>query len=505
MKTRHFLHESAIFINIRMNNIILFIKKYWLLILLVAQPLLDIFAFFTASDSGTAAGYIRLAVMLLLAIYVLLKRAGGKRTIIALAVIAAVFGAHVLNCIRVGYASPMQDISYAARVAYMPVMAVCFCALMKDEVANRQVFTGAVINFAIIAVVLIISYLTGSYTPTYGEGGGLGTSGWVIMDNRCCHSDILSSLAVLACYAGIASKRLPARIILPVVVFIAMVTNGTQACYLTLLAVMLLFPVFILLRAAILREKPAKEQVISVALMLALFAGAIIIYPYTPRCKMEIIKNSTYNDMQERFEAKLQTMGYNAPEVTPEDIQSDPELYAAYKDYYARFLYGEIPAFIEGFDFDRILKVYDYTYQGGILGDNRLMKQKYAALLSEDCDGLTHVTGFEIATIGPDMSIDMENDWYAIFYYYGYLGLAFYVLGALYLFARIIRLLASAFKSSLNTENFALLIGFCLLLGLAYFSGAVLRRPNASIYIALFIGMIYNNTMLKAKKEVTGA
>ena len=41
------------------------IRKHWLLLIIVAQPLLDVLAFWTQSESGTAAGLIRLALMVL--------------------------------------------------------------------------------------------------------------------------------------------------------------------------------------------------------------------------------------------------------------------------------------------------------------------------------------------------------------------------------------------------------------------------------------------------------
>ena len=59
--------------------------------------------------------------------------------------------------------------------------------------------------------------------------------------------------------------------------------------------------------------------------------------------------------------------------------------------------------------------------------DARVMERNYADLVFQDSDLPTKLVGFEVSEMGPDGydgSYDMENDWHAIFYYYGYLGFA---------------------------------------------------------------------------------
>ena len=93
---------------------------------------------------------------------------------------------------------------------------------------------------------------------------------------------------------------------------------------------------------------------------------------------------------------------------------------------------------------------------------------------------------------------DLENDWDAIYYYYGYLGIASYILVTAYLFFRIIRVLILRFRESLSPLNFTLLFCFVLQIGLAGFSGALLRRPNASVYLSLVIAQIWYRTKLSS-------
>ncbi len=106
-----------------------------------------------------------------------------------------------------------------------------------------------------------------------------------------------------------------------------------------------------------------------------------------------------------------------------------------------------------------------------------------------------------------DGRYDMENDWPALFYYYGYIGFALYAAFVLYFIYLIIRRLVKDLKGSFTVENFTLLLCLALMLGLAQFSGAALRRPNVSIYLSLTLALIYYKTAIvpiKAQLQAGG-
>ena len=65
----------------------------------------------------------------------------------------------------------------------------------------------------------------------------------------------------------------------------------------------------------------------------------------------------------------------------------------------------------------------------------------------------------------------------------------------------IIRRLFRKFKTAFTTDNFILLITVALFIGLAQFSGSVLRRPNVSVYMSLVLGLIYYQTVVKPVNE----
>ena len=92
------------------------IKNNWLTALIFLQPLLDVLAFFNQNEVATAAGYIRLGIMLLLPLAVLITRRGGKAFWISLAVMAFYSALQVLNGFRNGYISLYFDLSYLVKV-----------------------------------------------------------------------------------------------------------------------------------------------------------------------------------------------------------------------------------------------------------------------------------------------------------------------------------------------------------------------------------------------------
>ena len=101
--------------------------------------------------------------------------------------------------------------------------------------------------------------------------------------------------------------------------------------------------------------------------------------------------------------------------------------------------------------------------------------------------------------MGTDGKYDMENDWPAVFYYYGYVGFALYVGFVLAFLLRILSRLREDFKACFTVENFTLAITLGLQLDLAQFSGALVRRPNVSIYFALILALIWHQTRREEK------
>ena len=477
------------------NRMFQTIEKNWILIFVLLQPLLDVLAFWTQSDSGTAAGYIRLLMMAVVYLWAFFKKRSPAFLFFS-GILVLVFGLHILNGFRVGYTGMMADFQYIARVASMPVLAISFAALADDEQKQQQIINGFFLSAFVTGIVIVLSALTHTYMPTYVMEN-LGISGWVTESNRCCHSDILAGLAVFTAYGAFCTPIIWIKFLLPLLIFAAMITNATTSCYLTLLAVTAGFPIFMVLRSFLIKKKNDRFTNFLIIEFAVLFAACLIIYPYTPRCKMEELKNAAYNNVEQKFVEEMADLGYDIYNMTLEEKMSDPVVHEKLSTYYRGFISHTVESLKDRFGVDRVIRAMNGTISAEVLDDARIMKRLNASFVFEDSDSLTHLFGYEFGNVRHAYE-DLENDWDAIFYYYGYLGIASYILVTAYLFLRIIRILILHFRESLTPLNFTLLFCFVLQIGLAGFSGALLRRPNASVYLSLVIAQIWYRTKLSS-------
>lgn len=479
-----------------LNSIGTFVRNHWLMLLIVLQPLLDILAFWTKSPEGTLAGYIRLAIMLLLPLYLLFTLKEKKRFILSMAAIALVCLLHILNCMRVGYVNMAFDISYAAKTAQMPILAVCFMHCIRNEQTRNQAYWGLFFAAAITAASIGLSWLTGTANVTYGAG--LGISGWVIDDNRCANSVIVVTLAAFSVFCAVKSDKLLINILVPALALLVLLSNGTKACYLAIYVIFTGFALF-LLAEKFLKGTELKKPVVITLLALSLLA--VVLTPLTPMYKVRHAQTSFAEQNQGEVETKLQELGYDIDTLTDEEKLSDPVVRQVYEDYYRKMLWCIMPNMFDRFTLDEIVTKYDFTTDAQTLINVRQIKSTYASLMWDHCDLLTHLFGIDVSDIWLTGKCDLENDWPAIYYYYGIVGFGAYLAFLLYFVFLIIRRLFKNFKTAFTADNFILLITFALLVGLAQFSGSVLRRPNVSVYMSLVLGLIYYQTVVKPVNE----
>lgn len=479
-----------------LNAIGTFVRNHWLMLLIVIQPLLDVLAFWTKSPDGTLAGYIRLAIMLLLPLYLLFTLKEKKRFVLSMAAIALVCLLHILNCMRLGYVSVAFDISYAAKTAQMPILAVCFMHCIRNEQTRNQAYWGLFFAAAITAASIGLSWITGTSNVTYGVG--LGISGWVIDDNRCANSVIVVTLAAFSVFCAVKSDKLLVNILVPALALLVLLSNGTKACYLAIYVIFTGFALF-LIAEKFLKGTELKKPVVITLLALSLLA--VVLTPITPMYKVRFAQTSFAEQNQGEVERKLQALGYDIDALTDEEKLSDPVVRQVYEDYYRKMLWCIMPNMFDRFTVDEIITKYDFTTDAKTLIDVRQIKSTYAALMWDHSDSLTHLFGIDVSDIWLTGSCDLENDWPAIYYYYGIVGFGAYLGFLLYFVFLIIRRLFMNFKTAFTTDNFILLITFALFIGLAQFSGSVLRRPNVSVYMSLVLGLIYYQTVVKPANE----
>lgn len=477
-----------------------FVRNHWLMALIVMQPLLDIIAFWTKNPDGTLAGYVRLLIMVCLPLYLIFTLRGSERKsfIFWMLGIGLVCALHIANTIRTGPVSLGFDISYTAKVAQMPILAVCFMYSIKNDQTRNQAYWGLFFAAGITAAALGLSVLTGTANCTYGEG--LGVSGWVIDDNRCANSIILVTLAAFSIFCAVKSDKPFVNIAVPVIAAVVLIANGTMTCYMSIFVIFIGFAVFLLLEKKI---RGCNLNRLAVIALVAVAIASAAAYPLTPKYKIKQTQSDFAELTQDDFNDELGALGYDLDSMSNEEKLSNPEIHTALEDYYWKCLWIITPNMFERFDIDEIMLKYDLTTDAATLIDTRTIKNAYASLMWDHSDTLTKLFGIDVSDIWLTGGMDLENDWPAIRYYYGYVGFAAYAAFILYFVYLIIRRLCRDFKGSFTADNFILLVTFALLIGLAQYSGAVLRRPNVSIYLALVLGLIHYQTAVNPGSRIT--
>lgn len=477
-----------------------FVRNHWLMALIVMQPLLDIIAFWTKNPDGTLAGYVRLLIMVCLPLYLLFTLRGSERKsfIFWMLGIGLVCALHIANTIRTGPVSLGFDISYTAKVAQMPILAVCFMYSIKNDQTRNQAYWGLFFAAGITAAALGLSVLTGTANCTYGEG--LGVSGWVIDDNRCANSIILVTLAAFSIFCAVKSDKPFVNIAVPVIAAVVLIANGTMTCYMSIFVIFIGFAVFLLLEKKI---RGCNLNRLAVIALVAVAIASAAAYPLTPKYKIKQTQSDFAELTQDDFNDELGALGYDLDSMSNEEKLSNPEIHTALEDYYWKCLWIITPNMFERFNIDEIMLKYDLTTDAATLIDTRTIKNAYASLMWDHSDTLTKLFGIDVSDIWLTGGMDLENDWPAIRYYYGYVGFAAYAAFILSFVYLIIRRLCRDFKGSFTADNFILLVTFALLIGLAQYSGAVLRRPNVSIYLALVLGLIHYQTAVNPGSRIT--
>lgn len=459
--------------------------------LVLLQPILDVIAYFQYNNViGSIAGYSRLLIMLVLPIYVFFTTKKKKSFFCFLAVIGLYSVLHILNGFRVGYLNLFQDVAYLLRVIQMPILTVSFIYYMKNQEEYVKVTAKSYfINSLLIFLVIVIGVITDTCEMTYQDTGLLGWFG-----NSNSQSIIMTCLIPFAVYFLIHTKKYSVMIIGLLVTTFLLLSNGTKGAYYSAFLIYFGFIAFFIFEAILKKKRPDNYHLCVIAILLIAGIGSALAYPITPRYEKDHEYYSAREDELMQMNADLEHIKH-ADDGREFDV-NDPVIYAALVEYYE-------PLFNEGlvkrFGIDRVLEAYDYVPDPYIISDNRLVKRMYAQFIWEDSDFLTHLVGFEYTRID---DFDLENDFPAIFYYYGYIGLVMYVGFLLYFVYLIVKRLIQDFKSAITMENFTLLLTLGLLLGLAQYSGALLRRPNGSIYLSIVLALIFVQCKKPWKKRI---
>ena len=470
------------------------IINHWLIILIGMLPVLDIVTYFLMDTSiGSILTFFRLLLAGIIFIYSFVKSKNKKQFYIFSGIIFLYMIGHIISCSMIGYINIYEDISNMFRILYMPILLFSFTSILKNKKDfERDVVQGIAIAFVITIISIILSLITDTANYTYGNNLSWGIIGWFY--NKNTQSLIL---VVLAYICGAYSLKSKWFYFVAPIIFLVLYFNATKTAYISLVCFML-FCIFY----AIFEHKSGKKAIFS----LILFSLTILLFEYSPtNNNMSYYASEQTNKNEEITDGINNGDNTQKPSIPPNNQNpsippnnQNPSLSAElsfYDSLYRTYTLGNL---IDYFGIEEVVIKYDYVKDSFVLSDARLKKRIAASLIYDDESFVSHLFGFEFTKInnitdknGIAEINDLENDLTAIFYYCGYIGFALYIGFICYFVIKIINSLFRNYKLILKSEYMIWFVLIGLLLIGSEYTGALLRRPNGNIYLALIISFAY--------------
>lgn len=492
-----------------------------ILIYCILQPILDVAGYWQMMlGLGNA---VTLAVrMVLLAGSVLLGFLLSDRKryyFITAGILLVLTGLHVAANLPGGYTEPITDLVNLVRIYLMPLTVLCFCTFLRQsgEESFRAMKKGLMINVLIIVFVELISVLTGTDRETYRHEH-IGVLGWFFWANS--QSAILSMVApIVICWA---LKRW-SNALLPVALFtvaaeVTLYFFGTRLTF----GAMVITGVGISI-CLLFADRQRWKQALVIFLITAAFTGA---FPLSPTARrMQAVDEITLKNMKDISDKHIEILPDDAELPTDEAIEPEaadpnaPKMTTRNWKKLKRIYKGYVPGLVQHFGYARVLVKYDYTMNAAILGDWRIMKLSFCELLMEDASLMSHLFGMNLLDMreyveygiqneetleyeSGYLNFDVENDFHGIYFLLGICGLVFFVAFLLYFGLLALYRVIRDFRSYFTIDMIGFAAAYVFGLLHAYFTVSVLRRNNASVYMALVLaGLWYLSRKRKATDQ----
>lgn len=503
-----------------------------LLALLAAQPILDVLSYFADRFGLTAVTtLLRFGLLALVALlgFLLTDR---KRVYLILYVLIALFwAAHMLNCFRIGYTSPVQDTANLLRLLNFPLYALTFITALKGRPHLRRAFyQGAFIAFLEIVLFTALPWISGHPRYTY-DALGLGMLGWFLIPSA--QSAVIVLSAPLAIFASYKSGKYPVYLLGVSLPAALMFVTGTKLNY---------FSIFIIGGAYIFLFilQLGKKSLRYVLPLFVLLAAAAVFKGQSPMAVRDSMTAYSQGNYSEMISEGLENSGADSETLKiitgsgrrpSSERQLEKVRRAALSIYSDTGVYSFRTQELNArFGMYNVMEAFGYTGSPEQLSNTRQLKLKYAGMVWQEKDFLTHLLGFEYSDfILGDSIYDLENDFPGVFYGVGYIGFTLYLLFFAVFFLEVFRALSGSVQRAvrdrresdkpsrapawlggfwqgvrgfLTIEVGAMGIGFLLSIIAAQISGNVLRRPNVTIYFAVSAACLYDLLYLQPGPEV---
>lgn len=477
-------------------------------ILLILQPVLDIISYWF-SEWGLPASItlvLRLGVLAVTVIYAFLITDKKNVYYIAAAVIALIYIGHLAACIHAGMNDIVSDFSNYIRVVQTPLSVICLITLLrKNKNSFEYMNLGLTIAFLIMIWVMLFSTVTGTDPHTYKDGKGV--LGW--FNNTNSQSSNLCVLLPISLGWQLTWKKF--KTVRNQVLFWATCISGLLSMYVFCTRLAYLGIIATTVGMAITLLFIRRDWLTSI-ILLALAALFIVLIPKSPMMRhinndYEYLNNTVQSWADSKVEDADKVEELKEEQETAEEKEEKPpvELVDQLRSLYE----WKMADFVQIFGLEKTMEMYDYTTDVNRFSDLRAKKITFGKMLMDDSPFTARLFGLELSrfTVVTEQEVvvaegqtemqkvtniyDVENDFHGIYFLYGWVGLIAYVAFILYFVYLIIKALLKSFEQYFTVEAAGFGIAFLLCMVHAYTTAGVLRRPNASIFLAATLAGIY--------------
>ena len=461
-----------------------------ILALIVVQPLLDVMSYWlnVGGAENTLTLALRLGLLLITVVLGFCLAEKRRYYYITAAVLLLLALGHVLACVQYGYAQPMRDLTNLVRIYLLPLTALSFCTLLRRFPELRQKIPGALtICLGLILVVEILATVTGTDPHTYANKS-IGLLGWFYTTS--------SQSAILCMLVPIAVVYVCKKFANPLPgMLTALIGMGMLFLFATRLALMgCIFTGLVLGLCLLLHKK--RIQGIWLMVLAVVFALLIPVSPMTKNQQLvqenAVLKQEDIDQLvaqDELMERKVSRAANSRLEQKTEqtsDNQPERKLRSAYETY--------LPGLVEQFGLTRTAEAYNYSQSASDICDVRRAKITYSKLLLEDSPASAKLFGMELSRWDTETSsYDVENDFHGIFFLCGGVGLVLLLGYFSWFVVLVIRGFVRKKFALLTPEFVALLVSLVTCAAHIYATSGVLRRPNASFYLAVCLALCWKD------------
>jgi hypothetical protein len=449
-----------------------------ILLLILVQPLLDVLSFWLNARGIGNTVTLGLRLGLLVGVLLLgICLSDHKRIYLYTAGVLILYTAgHVVACIQIGYAQPFKDLTNQVRIFLLPLTAISFMTFLQElPDAWERVQRGFLGCLCMIGVICLLSRVTGTDPCTYPDKR-IGVLGWFYFANS--QSAILSMLVpVSIVYVARRWGRFLPTAAVSILGLGLLFLLGTRLSYFALI----LTGLGLCVTLWVCHCGPRSGAVF--LLVLTVLFGVLL--PVSPMVKNQTLVAKNAVIKQEKIDTMVaqDTEAGEQAGLTEEELQYE-SLRSAYETY--------LEGLVGNFGLQRTAAFYDYSDRASDICDVRRAKISYSEMLLEDSPILSYVFGMELGRWDyEDMSYDVENDFHGIFFLCGGAGLFLLLCFLGYYVFQVLRGLGKAPKRVLSPEVVGLSISCIGCAAHIYATAGVLRRPNASFYLAVCLAAVW--------------